>query len=130
MSIAGARAAASLRNGAKSRGPKTPDGKTQSARNALSHGLRAQRFVVGGNEKAAAFAALERALADELVPDGALPGPQVDTFTACEKPIDPKPIPGEMVPGRRQAEPGRRQAGRRPPRGTRGGRIVMRSGCR
>jgi len=35
MSIAGARAAASLRNGAKSRGSKTPDGKTQSARNAL-----------------------------------------------------------------------------------------------
>ena len=57
MSIClGARAEASRRNGARSRGPKTPEGKAQSARNALKHGLRAQRFVVVGNEKAAEFA--------------------------------------------------------------------------
>jgi hypothetical protein len=73
MSIClGARAEASRRNGARSRGPKTPEGKARSAQNALKHGLRAQRFVVMGDEKAAEFAALETALADELAPDGAL----------------------------------------------------------
>ena len=68
------RAAASRRNGAKSRGPKTPEGKARSAQNALKHGPRAQKFVVVGDEKVAEFAALEAALADELAPDGALQG--------------------------------------------------------
>jgi len=72
--LADARAAASRRNGAQSRGPKTPEGKARSAQNALKHGLRAQKFVVVGDEKAAAFAALEAALTDELAPDGALQG--------------------------------------------------------
>jgi hypothetical protein len=62
MSIClGARAEASRRNGARSRGPKTPEGKARSAQNALKHGLRAQKFVVVGDEKAAEFAALETA---------------------------------------------------------------------
>jgi hypothetical protein len=67
-----ARAAASRRNGAKSRGPKTPEGKARSARNALRHGLCAQRFVVLGDEDLAAFEALEAALMAELAPQGAL----------------------------------------------------------
>jgi hypothetical protein len=75
MSICpGARAEASRVNGARSRGPKTPEGKAHSAQNALKHGLRAQKFVVVGDEKAAEFAALETALIDELAPDGALQG--------------------------------------------------------
>ena len=72
--LADARAAASRRNGAMSRGPKTPEGKARSAQNALKHGLRAQKFVVVGDERAQDFAALEAALADELAPDGALQG--------------------------------------------------------
>jgi hypothetical protein len=68
------RAAASRRNGAKSCGPKTGEGKARSAQNALKHGLRAERFVVVGDEDPRAFAALEAALAGDLVPVGALQG--------------------------------------------------------
>ena len=67
-----ARAEASRRNGAKSRGPKTAEGKARSARNALKHGLCAQRFVALGDEDLAAFDALEAALTAELAPQGAL----------------------------------------------------------
>lgn len=71
VSRTSARAEASRRNGATSRGPKTEDGKARSSRNALRHGLRAQRFVVLPDEDARAYAAHEQALMDELAPDGA-----------------------------------------------------------
>jgi hypothetical protein len=64
--LSSARAAASRRNGAKSRGPKTPEGKARSAQNALKHGLRAQKHVVLPGESATEFAALEAALLQEL----------------------------------------------------------------
>jgi hypothetical protein len=67
-----ARAEASRRNGAKSRGPTTPEGKARSAQNALKHGFRAQKHVLLVDENAAEFAALEAALIEELAPDGAL----------------------------------------------------------
>ena len=67
-----ARAAASRRNGAKSQGPKTPEGKARSAQNALRHGLCAEEFVVLHDEDAQAFAALQAALLEELAPQGAL----------------------------------------------------------
>jgi hypothetical protein len=67
-----ARAAASRRNGAKSRGPKTPEGKARSAQNALKHGMRAQQCIVLPGERAAAFEAFEAALLAELAPEGAL----------------------------------------------------------
>jgi hypothetical protein len=70
--LAAARAAASRRNGAKSRGPKTIEGKARSAQNALKHGLRAQKCVVLPGERESAFAAFEAALLDELAPQGAL----------------------------------------------------------
>jgi hypothetical protein len=69
-----ARAEASRINGARSCGPKTPEGKARASQNALKHGLRAQKFVVVGDEKAAEFLALEAALSEELAPDGALQG--------------------------------------------------------
>jgi hypothetical protein len=68
------RAAASRRNGAKSRGPKTAEGKARSAQNALKHGFRAQKHLVLPGEDAAAFQALEAALLADLAPDGALQG--------------------------------------------------------
>jgi hypothetical protein len=67
-----ARAEASRINGAKSRGPKTPEGKARSAQNALKHGLRAQKHLVLPGESPAAFEALETALLEELAPEGAL----------------------------------------------------------
>jgi hypothetical protein len=63
-----ARAAASRRNGAKSRGPKTPEGKARSAMNALMHGLCAGKAVVIGDEDWDLFDALEAALIEELAP--------------------------------------------------------------
>jgi hypothetical protein len=70
--ISNARAEASRKNGARSRGPKTLEGKTRSAQNALKHGLRAQKYVVLPEEDAAEFAGLEAALIEELAPMGAL----------------------------------------------------------
>jgi hypothetical protein len=67
-----ARALASRRNGARSRGPKTAAGKARSSRNALKHGLCAQKLLVLAEEDVAAFCALETALFEELAPAGAL----------------------------------------------------------
>jgi len=72
IGLSNARAEVSRRNGAKSRGPKTPNGKARSARNALKHGFRAQKYMVLPDEDAAAFAALEAALMEELAPAGVL----------------------------------------------------------
>ena len=70
--MSSARAEASRKNGARSRGPRTPEGKARSAQNALKHGLRAQKYVVLPDENSAEFQALEAALIEELVPLGAL----------------------------------------------------------
>jgi hypothetical protein len=70
--VSSARAEASRKNGATSRGPKTAEGKARAAQNALKHGLRAEKYVVLPEEDAAEFAGLEAALIEELAPAGAL----------------------------------------------------------
>ena len=70
--VSNARAEASRKNGAKSRGPKTAAGKARSAQNALRHGMRALQYVVLPDEDAVEFQTLEAALLDELAPEGAL----------------------------------------------------------
>jgi len=72
VSVSKARAEASRRNGAKSRGPKSPEGKARSAQNALKHGMRAQKYVVLPDEDPDEFAGLEAAMIEELAPVGAL----------------------------------------------------------
>jgi hypothetical protein len=66
-----ARAAASRRNGAQSKGPTTPEGKARSAQNALKHGLCADNYLVSAEEEDV-YEALEAALLDELAPEGVL----------------------------------------------------------
>jgi hypothetical protein len=70
--LSSARAEASRRNGAKSRGPKTAEGKARSSQNALTHGLRAQKHMLLPGESAAEYQRLEAALMEELAPEGAL----------------------------------------------------------
>jgi hypothetical protein len=72
VSVSHARAAASRKLGAKSRGPRTPEGKTRSAQNALRHGMRAQKFALLPDEDAAEFDGLEADLIEELAPVDAL----------------------------------------------------------
>ena len=72
VQISSARADASRRNGARSRGPTTAEGKARSAHNALKHGMRAQKYLVLPDEDAAEFADLQTALVAELAPVGAL----------------------------------------------------------
>jgi hypothetical protein len=71
VSVSNAQAEASRRNGAKSHGPKTLEGKARCARNAVKHGMRAQKYLVLPEEDAAEFAGLEAALIEELAPVGA-----------------------------------------------------------
>ncbi len=67
-----ARALASRINGARSQGPKTPEGKARSARNALKHGLRAERLVLLDDEDPTEFEEFVAAITAELEPTGAL----------------------------------------------------------
>src|ERR1035441_1485559 len=58
-------------NGARSRGPATPEGKRRSSQNATSHGLLA-RCIVMENESRTAFEALIAQHCDRLQPADAL----------------------------------------------------------
>ena len=57
----GARALASRRDGARSRGPKTVAGLASSSQNALKHGLRGRRLMLLADEDAAEYRAFQAA---------------------------------------------------------------------
>jgi hypothetical protein len=62
------RAETSRRNGSKSRGPKTTEGKNRSRLNALKHGLRAEALFleIGSEEENAAFCSLRDRLEEQF----------------------------------------------------------------
>ena len=66
------KAATSRRNGALSRGPRTPAGKARSSTNALRHGLTAEALVVLPGEDVAAFHSLGDRMRSTLAPEGEL----------------------------------------------------------
>ena len=66
-----AQIAANRRNARRSTGPRTPEGKARSARNALRHGFTSREFIVPGEEREN-FESLRHGLEAELKPHGAL----------------------------------------------------------
>ena len=60
---------AARRNGAKSRGPVTPEGKARSSKNALKHGLATPEHILLEGEDEAAFTALHEGLIEENEPE-------------------------------------------------------------
>jgi hypothetical protein len=78
-----AQIAAARRNGARSRGPTTPEGKVRAARNALKHGLTAIKHLVLGDEDESALEALTRSLLDEIGPTSAVEARLVQRLAAA-----------------------------------------------
>ena len=72
----------SRRNGAKSRGPKTPEGKANSSRNATTHGLLSKTIIIEG-ENAPRFAALLASMRAELKPRTGIEDGLVEDLASC-----------------------------------------------
>ena len=70
------------RNGAKSRGPITPEGKLASAQSNLKHGLFADAVTIDG-ECTERFTALHTSLFERLQPDGPLELALVENMVMC-----------------------------------------------
>ena len=80
------RAAQNRLNAQKSTGPRTPEGKARSRRNALTHGLLAKTVILDGkehDEDPAEFDALLYSLISELCPVGALEDMCVEKIAVC-----------------------------------------------
>jgi len=77
---------ANRRNAQESTGPKTPGGKTRSARNALRHGLLSSHVVVlggDGAERPEEFQALLESLLEEFNPHNVIEHALVERVAAC-----------------------------------------------
>jgi hypothetical protein len=68
--VSNARTEASRKNGAKSRGPKTVEGRARSAQNVLKHGMRAARHIVLTHESAVEFHGCSRRSSRSWLPFG------------------------------------------------------------
>lgn len=71
-SISPAKLAANRRNGRKSKGPKTEEGKARSRWNALKHGVLSRRLLVLGNDDRDTYSLLLENLRRDLNPGNAL----------------------------------------------------------
>jgi hypothetical protein len=69
-------------NGAKSRGPVTPEGKLASSRNSLAHGLLSEAIILEG-ESADRFNALHDSLVAEFGPETPTECGLVETMVVC-----------------------------------------------
>ena len=76
------RSEAARRNGAKSRGPVTPEGKLASAQSNLKHGLFAEAVTIDG-ESAERFTALQASLFERLRPEGPIEIALVENMVMC-----------------------------------------------
>ena len=74
---------ANRRNGTKSRGPKTPEGKAISSANAIKHGLRAEKMVVLSNESDENFDTLLEACHAHFNPSNAFEAELVHEIAAA-----------------------------------------------
>jgi len=72
----------SRENGARSRGPITPEGKLRSSRNAIKHGLLSE-IIVLPTEPAERFLQLSTELEDEFRPSTPFQRLQVESIAAC-----------------------------------------------
>lgn len=72
------RAAISRANGAKSRGPKTVEGKAISSRNAMRHGLTARKIIISAMESESEYSRFQAMLKQQLAPQDALQAVWVD----------------------------------------------------
>ena len=76
------RSEAARRNGARSRGPITPEGKLASAQSNLKHGLLADAVTIDG-ECTEAFTALQASLFERLQPEGPIELALVENMVMC-----------------------------------------------
>ena len=76
------RSEAARRNGARSRGPVTPEGKLASAQNSLKHGLFASSVTIDG-ESTEAFTDLHASVFERLHPDGPLELALAENMVMC-----------------------------------------------
>jgi hypothetical protein len=76
------RSKTSAANGKKSQGPKTPEGKAISSRNAIRHGLVAKHLVLD-RESAPRFAALLTEMHDQFRPRTPIESAEVDNMALC-----------------------------------------------
>jgi hypothetical protein len=72
----------SRRNGAKSRGPRTPVGKAISSRNATTHGVLSKTIVIEG-ESAPRFAALLASIRADIQPRNTIEDSMVEDLAVC-----------------------------------------------
>jgi len=73
---------AARENGAKSRGPKTPEGKSYSAQNATKHGFLAKTLLLP-NEDQSEFEAIAAAYITKFQPEGPVETHLVEELIAC-----------------------------------------------